>query len=67
MNQFNVLINPCNCFTRTYLKSSQHLKIEVFVVLLVCDLQPAINVTKNSLLRVAGVLDLTLLELINVF
>ena len=41
-------------------------KMKVFVVLLVCGLQPSTNVTKNSALGVAGVLDPPL-ELYKVF
>ena len=41
-------------------------KMKVFVVLLVWGLQPSTNVTKNSILRVAGVLDPPL-ELYKVF
>ena len=37
----NVLINHSNCFIARS-------KMEVFVVLLVCSLQPSTNVTKNS-------------------
>ena len=41
-------------------------KVKVFVVLLVCDLQPSTNVTKNSILGVAGILDPSV-ELYNMF
>ena len=39
------LINPSNCF------------IVMYVVVIVCGLKPSTNVTKNSVLGVAGVLD----------
>ena len=52
------LTNPSsNCFTGTLSKTIATSKMKVFVVLLVCDLQPSINVTKNSVLGVAVVLD----------
>ena len=50
------LIKPNNCFTGRYLKPSQHRRV-VFVVLLVCSLQPSTNVTNNSILGDDGVLD----------
>ena len=57
------LINPSNCFIGTS-KTITTSKMKVFVVLLVCGLQPS-TVTKNSVLGVAGVLDPPL-ELYNV-
>ena len=51
------LINPSNYFTGTYLKPSQH-KMKVFIVLLVCDLQPSTYVTKNFILESQGVLEI---------
>ena len=41
-------------------------KVNVFVLLLIYNFQPSTNVTKNSILGVAGVLDPPL-ELYNVF
>ena len=51
-------INPNNCFTKTYLKPSQHLR---WMSLCIISLWPsAATVRKNSILRVAGVLNLSL-------
>ena len=67
MNKSNLmfLINPSNCFVRTS-KTIATSTLKVFVVLLVCRLQPSTNVTNNSISEVAGVLDPPL-ELCNVF
>ena len=47
------LINPSNGFTRDVSKTIATSNMNVFVVLLVCSLQPSTNVTKNSVLGVA--------------
>ena len=58
--------NKTQLFHRDVSKTIVTSKMKVFVVLLVCGLQPSTNVTKNSILGVAGVLDPPL-ELYNVF
>ena len=58
--------NKTQLFHKDVSKTIVTSKMKVFVVLLVCGLQPSTNVTKNSTLGVAGVLDPPL-ELYNVF